>query len=89
MALSLETVLGKPKLMVVGPRVPAPLLVGKPLPSQVMGGPTAQPPILRLGTLGVMPAAITPAMASGTLLTGSPPKVTVAGVVSWLMLSTE
>ena len=75
--------------MVVGPNEPVPLLVGKPLPSQLIGGPKVQPPIFRLGVLGVMPAAITPAIASGTLFSGSPPNETVAGVESWLMLSIE
>ena len=74
--------------MVVGPMALVPLLVGNPLPSQEMGGPSVQPPIFRLGTLGVMPCAITPAIASGTLFIGSPPSETVAGVDSWLMLET-
>src|SRR6516162_6717024 len=75
--------------MVVGPSNPVPLLAGKPLPSQLIGGPRVHPPIFRLGTLGAIPAAMTPAMASGTLFRGSPPSETVAGVESWLMLSIE
>src|SRR5579864_637485 len=79
-ALSELTLLGKPNGMRVAPCGLVPLLVGKPEPSQEMGGPSVQPAILRLAELTVRPAACTAAMASTTLLSGSPPSETVAGV---------
>src|ERR1017187_6022897 len=78
-ALSELTLFGRPNGMRVAPCGLVPLFVGNPEPSHEMGGPSVQPAILRLAGLGVMPAACIAAMASTTLLFGSPPSETVAG----------
>ena len=82
-------IVGRPKLMVVGPRALVPLLVGKPLPSQLTGGPSVQPAIFKLGALGVIPIPCSAVMASGRLFAGSPFSDTVAGISKELILVTE
>src|ERR1700735_2991671 len=102
MALSELTVLGSPKLIVVVPAGLVPRFVGKPVPLQVIGGPSVQPPICKLAALPGIPPACRSWIAFTRLFAQSPVAMkvhpeppagvaspTVAGVEIVPMLPTE